>query len=69
LPQVSVYLDYHLCDPHFCEEGNCAAARVCEPNILRQEGPDQLPEVYSDLCLGCKDCISECPLGALRFTQ
>ena len=66
MPQIKVALDYSRCDPSHCEGGICAAAQVCKRKVLKQEKPGQMPDLYPSLCLGCTDCLSACPLGALR---
>ena len=69
MPQPKVVLDYKLCDPSCCEEGICAAAQVCNRKVLRQEKPGELPDLYPSLCLGCTDCLGECPQRAIRLMQ
>ena len=69
MPQPKVILDYQACDPSYCEDGICAAAQVCERNILRQEEPGEQPELYTSMCRGCIDCIPACPRDALRLMQ
>jgi Fe-S-cluster-containing hydrogenase component 2 len=69
MPQPKVALDYSRCDPSQCEEGICAAAQVCERKVLRQEEPGEMPDLYPSLCLGCTDCVSACPQGAIRMME
>ena len=66
MPKTQVLLDYSRCDPSQCEGGICAAAEVCERKVLRQEKPGEMPDIYLSLCLGCTDCLSACPQGAIR---
>ncbi len=67
MPQPRIAIDYQACDPSNCEKGVCASALVCERNVLRQEKPGELPDIYPNLCLGCVDCISVCPMNALHI--
>ncbi len=45
MPQPKVLLDYERCDPESCEYGICAAAKVCEKKVLRQEAPGEMPDI------------------------
>jgi ferredoxin len=69
MPQPKIVLDYQKCDPSYCEGGICAAATVCVKQVLRQEQPGEMPDLYPSLCLGCIDCIKECPRGAIRMME
>ena len=69
MPQPKVALDYERCDPGSCEDGICAAAKVCEKKVLRQEAPGEMPDLYPSLCRGCIDCISDCPRDAIRLMK
>ena len=62
-------MDYERCDPESCEDGICAAAKVCEKKVLRQEAPGEMPDIYPSLCLGCIDCIVACPRDAIRLMK
>ena len=69
MPQPKIAVDYQRCDPESCNDGICAAAKVCQKKVLRQEEPGEMPDVYPSLCLGCIDCISECPRGAIQLMK
>ena len=69
MPKSTVILDYSRCDPSKCEDGICAASKVCERKVLRQEAPGEMPDVYPNMCLGCSDCLNFCPTGALQKMQ
>lgn len=69
MPKSTILLDYMRCDPSQCEEGICAAALICERKVLRQEAPGEIPDVYPSMCLGCSDCLTACPLGAIIKMQ
>ncbi|RLD06980.1 MAG: hypothetical protein DRI65_05630 [Chloroflexota bacterium] len=69
MPQPKVALDYERCDPEFCEDGICAAAKVCEKKVLRQETPGEMPDLNPSMCRGCIDCISACPRDAIRLMK
>lgn len=69
MPQPKIVVDYSRCDPSFCDQGICAAAQVCERKVLRQEKPGEMPDLYPAMCLGCIDCLTACPQGAIRQMQ
>jgi len=69
LPQPKVVLDYQRCDPNCSEDGVCPASLVCERKVLTQEEPGELPDLYPARCLGCVDCLSLCPTGALELMK
>jgi len=69
MPQPKVVLDYERCDPEACEDGICAAAKVCEKKVLRQEAPGEMPDLYPSMCRGCTDCINACPRDAIRLMK
>ena len=65
MPKPVVAIDYHLCQVEECEQGICLASQECPRNILRQEEPFEMPDVYPGLCLGCGLCTPVCPYGAI----
>ena len=69
MPQPKIVVNYQFCEPESCEGGICAAANVCQKKVLRQEEPGEMPDVYPSLCLGCIDCIAECPRGAIQLMK
>lgn len=69
MPKPKVVLDYSKCDPTYCDQGICAASRVCKKKVLRQESPGEMPDFFPNMCLGCSDCLSECPRGALQMMK
>jgi len=61
-------IKYDICDPKKCnpQEGKCVSAEACTYKVMKQiDGPFEPPVVFQDLCMGCWDCISACPLGAV----
>jgi Fe-S-cluster-containing hydrogenase component 2 len=48
-----------------CEEPLCAA--VCPVNAIKRDELLGRVEVDRDLCIGCRACISACPLGGISF--
>ncbi|PWH17549.1 MAG: hypothetical protein DDG59_08005 [Anaerolineae bacterium] len=66
MPKRMVVLNYHQCDPQSCENGVCRAALICKRKVLRQDQPYELPELNSELCLGCAVCTTACSLNALQ---
>ena len=48
-----------------CEDAPCAAA--CPENAIVQRG--QSIYVLAEKCVGCKNCIMACPIGAVYLTR
>lgn len=65
-------VDLDICDPHTCnpEAGICLALKACTHGILEQEEPFESPIILSQtMCVGCADCVTACPLGAIRISR
>ena len=65
-------IDMNKCDPHKCnpEKGTCLVISACTHNILEQEEPFEPPILFSEtMCVGCGDCVSACPLGAITISH
>ncbi len=63
-------VDYEMCDPEKCDPANgiCAAAAACTHKVIKQmDGSFEPPMIFHDMCMGCWDCIEECPLGAIKI--
>jgi ATP-binding cassette subfamily E protein 1 len=69
MPKPKIVLDYQRCEPGSCQDGICAAARVCKKKVLRQEKAGEMPDFYPNMCLGCSDCLSACPRGAIQMMR
>ncbi|HUV08459.1 MAG TPA: 4Fe-4S binding protein [Spirochaetia bacterium] len=66
-----VNVKFNLCRPEECdlEWGICKAAIACSHNLLQQEEPRTAPMLMSmSMCVGCGDCVTACPYGALEVT-
>ena len=62
-------VDYELCHPDKCnpEEGICAAAKACSHKVIKQiDGAFEPPMVFQDMCMGCWDCVEDCPFDAVQ---
>jgi ATP-binding cassette subfamily E protein 1 len=67
--QKWVEVNFFKCDPEKCDpkKGECAAAIVCEHEILEQDEPFETPmHAARDLCIGCLDCVKACPMEAIE---
>ncbi len=63
-------VNYQACEPRKCnpKHGFCKAAQVCSHSILIQEEPGEPPMLLSArLCVGCGDCVRECPFKAISI--
>lgn len=57
-------IDTRLCRPELC--GPCPAVDACPHNLIEQEGPDEVPIIWSEsACVGCGRCVSVCTLHAI----
>jgi carbon-monoxide dehydrogenase iron sulfur subunit len=48
-----------------CEEPVCEA--VCPVNAVHRDGPEGRVSVDENLCIGCRSCVSACPMGGAGF--
>lgn len=69
MPKKAVILNYQKCEPQQCENGVCQAVAVCKRQVLIQLQPFEVPQLRSELCLGCAVCTTVCTLKALEAPQ
>ena len=56
-------LDRDKCD-------GCQEKEGCKLScVLLDKGDDGRPIISEDVCLGCGDCVKECPKGAIRMVK
>ncbi|MBW1642646.1 MAG: 4Fe-4S binding protein [Deltaproteobacteria bacterium] len=63
-------VEYEICNPNKCnpDEGICSAVPACDHKVIKQlDGIFQSPMIFTDMCMGCWDCIEACPLDAIRI--
>ena len=54
--------------PHYCVQCKDApCAKICPVGAIWQELEEGYWYVDYEACIGCKECISACPLGAMFF--
>lgn len=54
--------------PHYCVQCKDApCARVCPAGAIWQDLEEGYWYVDYEACIGCKDCVSDCPLGVMFF--
>ena len=59
-------VDVGRCKPAVC--GTCSAARACPHHIMDQEGPGEVPMLWSETaCVGCGLCAQTCPFHAVSI--
>jgi Fe-S-cluster-containing hydrogenase component 2 len=58
-----VWVDDTICNR--CD--NCDAKRACRTKVILQIDPGEPPFVDVHRCMGCMDCVSACPMGAIKI--
>jgi len=58
---MSVAVDKKRCP----QNHSCPAVRICKFEALSQEG-HTAPKVDEEKCIQCGECVTFCPMGALR---
>jgi translation initiation factor RLI1 len=67
MPKQAAFINYQRCEPERCENGICQAALACPRKLLKQEEPFEMPDSYSNMCIGCGICIRACPKEAIQL--
>jgi translation initiation factor RLI1 len=67
MPKQVAMIDYQSCEPALCENGVCQAARACPRKLLKQEEPFEMPDPYTNMCMGCAICVRACPKKAIQM--
>jgi len=60
-------VDYHACSSLACAK--CKAGSSCETRALIKIDTDEPAAVDSALCMGCGDCVLECPARAINMIE
>lgn len=60
-------IDYKMCHPEKCERGICKVLVACSNKLIKQEEPYEMPDIFPDMCIGCAQCVTACPFGALKM--
>ena len=50
-----------------CEDAPCK--NVCPVGAIRRNKEYGYLEVYHDVCIGCRSCVSICPFGAMDYNK
>jgi ATP-binding cassette subfamily E protein 1 len=61
-------IDYASCNPNECDpdSGKCSAVSACSYKVIKQiDDAFEEPIIFQDLCMGCCECATACPLGAI----
>jgi NAD-dependent dihydropyrimidine dehydrogenase PreA subunit len=70
MPKPVACVDARRCDPQGCDGGTCAALRLCQRRVLKQEASGEVPFISnSELCRGCFLCLPACPQAAIVKCQ
>ncbi|MBT4483681.1 MAG: 4Fe-4S binding protein [Candidatus Latescibacteria bacterium] len=70
MPKLIALIQFEKCNPETCnpKEGKCISIKACKKSIISQEMDYDIPMVFPiEICLGCGDCVKECPLGAIQI--
>ena len=67
MPKQAAFINYQLCEPKLCEHGICQAAQACPRKLLKQEDPFEMPDPYTNMCIGCGICVRACPKKAVQM--
>jgi translation initiation factor RLI1 len=67
MPKQVAVINYQRCEPALCEAGICQATLACPRKLLKQEAPFEMPDAYTNMCVGCAICVQACPKEAVKM--
>lgn len=59
---MAVLLNYKICD----NAAECGGIEVCPTGALFWNEENQKIEIDNNLCISCRNCVTECPVGAIQ---
>jgi len=67
MPKQAAFINYQRCEPEHCRNGLCQAVLACPRKLLKQEEPFEMPDAYTNMCIGCGICLRACPKEAIQM--
>lgn len=62
---MAVLLNHKICD----NAAACGGIEVCQTGAMFWSEADGKIGIDNNLCISCKKCVSECPVGAIRVAS
>lgn len=59
---MAVLLNYKICD----NAAECGGIEVCPTGALFWNEVNKKIEIDNNLCISCRNCVAECPVGAIQ---
>lgn len=59
---MAVLLNYKICD----NAAECGGIEVCPTGALFWNEANEKIEMDNNLCISCRNCVTECPVGAIQ---
>ena len=59
---MAVLLNYKICD----NAAECGGIEICPTGALFWNEANEKIEIDNNLCISCRNCVAECPVGAIQ---
>lgn len=59
---MAVLLNYKICD----NAAECGGIEACPTGAIFWDGANKKIGIDNNLCISCKNCVEECPVGAIQ---
>lgn len=69
MPGKVALVVFDKCHPEECGEGACRAVDACSHKLIEQEAPHDIPMFHPGTCQGCGECVTVCPLKAIKIVR
>ena len=64
---IKATIDYEACGRLGCRK--CPARNGCQTRAIIKIDPDEPAAVDQTLCMGCGDCVDDCPARAIVMVE